>query len=64
MIDKNGYEFEFAEKETGFVEEATALKDIEGIVRGMKRVAAYGKAPDKRAIHHNNRGQKSVRGEK
>ena len=22
MIDKNGYEFEFAEKETGFVEEA------------------------------------------
>ena len=30
----------------------------------FKRVAAYGKAPDKRAIHHNNRGQKSVRGEK
>ena len=29
-----------------------------------KRVEAYGKAPDKRAIHHNNRGQKSVRGEK
>lgn len=25
MIDKNGYEFEFAEKETGFVEEATAV---------------------------------------
>ena len=24
MIDKNGYEFEFAEKESGFVEEATA----------------------------------------
>ena len=27
MIDKNGYEFEFAEKETGFVEEATAVFD-------------------------------------
>lgn len=23
----------------------------------FKRVAAYGKAPDKRAIHHNNRGK-------
>ena len=30
----------------------------------FKRVVAYGKAPDKRAIHHNNRGKKSVRGEK
>ena len=29
-----------------------------------KRVEEYGHAPDKRAIHHNNRGQKSVRGEK
>ena len=27
MIDKNGYEFEFAEKETGFVEEAAAVFD-------------------------------------
>ena len=27
MIDKNGYEFEFAEKESGFVEEATAVFD-------------------------------------
>jgi hypothetical protein len=27
MIDKNGYEFEFAEKETGFLEEATAVFD-------------------------------------
>ena len=29
-----------------------------------ERVEGYGHAPDKRAIHHNNRGQKSVRGEK
>ena len=32
MIDKNGYEFEFAEKETGFVEETgvTLIKKREG----------------------------------
>ena len=29
-----------------------------------KRVEEYGHAPDKRAIHHNSRGQKTVRGEK
>lgn len=29
-----------------------------------KKVEAYGHAPDKRAIHHNGRGQKTVRGEK
>lgn len=37
-------------------------KHAEGFNRAQ--VEAYGQAPDKRAIHHNNRGQKSVRGEK
>ena len=29
-----------------------------------ERVEGYGHAPDKRAMHHNNRSQKTVRGEK
>ena len=38
MIDKNGYEFEFAEKETGFVE--VALQIINSLQDALEVVGA------------------------